>query len=162
VWGWTILICALLHFVIQYFNWYHRPDRVWMLTFGAWAYMVFFLRRQKRKEQVTTYTDEITGQVWLVFAVLMLLLGFMLGFKQQYAILYPTFLVLYGMPTFLSGVILRFKPLVIGAVVCWGLGIGSLFVQPPYQVLMLALAVIAAWIIPGYLLKQKFITENQR
>jgi hypothetical protein len=65
-------------------------------------------------------------------------------------------LILYGMPTFLSGVILKFKPLMVGAVCCWTLAIISPFINVQYQLLLIAGAVIAAWIIPGYLLKRKF------
>jgi len=76
------------------------------------------------------------------------------------AALYPCFLALYGMPTFLSGIILRFKPLVLGAIVCWMLAIVSLAVFWVYQPLLLAVAVVAAWIIPGFLLKTKYNQEK--
>jgi hypothetical protein len=69
-------------------------------------------------------------------------------------------LVMYGMPTFLSGVILRFKPLRIGGIACWLLAIAAMFTDYQYQLLLLALAVIAAWIIPGFILRAKFKKEN--
>jgi hypothetical protein len=74
--------------------------------------------------------------------------------------MYPCFLALYGMPTFLSGVILRFRPLMIGAVVCWLLAIISVAVVSLFQPLFLIPAVVAAWIIPGYLLKKKYEQEK--
>ena len=67
---------------------------------------------------------------------------------------------MYGMPTFLSGIILKFKPLIIGAICCWLLAVATPFANYDYQFLLMACAVIAAWIIPGYLLKEKFKKEN--
>jgi hypothetical protein len=64
------------------------------------------------------------------------------------------------MPTFLSGIILKFKPLVIGGISCWLLAVVSVFIPMEYQLLCIAAAVIFAWIIPGYLLKANFKREN--
>jgi hypothetical protein len=36
----------------------------------------------------------------------------------------------------------------------------SVFLPLRYNLLMVSLAVIAAWIIPGYMMKQKFAKEN--
>ena len=60
----------------------------------------------------------------------------------------------------LLGVIIKFKPLLIGGICCWLLSIMSMFVMYEFQLLLLAPAVIAAWLIPGYLLQQKFKKEN--
>lgn len=70
--------------------------------------------------------------------------------------MYPIILMLYGMPTFLSGAIMRFKALMFGAVVCWVLAVVATFVDPLNTLLLLALAVITAWIVPGYILKAKY------
>jgi len=67
---------------------------------------------------------------------------------------------MYGMPTFLSGIILKFRPLIIGGVCCWVFSFFSSFVASEYQSLFIAAAVIVAWIIPGYILKQIFKKEN--
>jgi hypothetical protein len=155
VWGWSILLLTLLHFMLDYFQLYNKPNMVWVLTFLPWAYMMIYLRRKGRREVVRTYTDEIAGYVWLVFAALMFLFGFILGSKGAYTAIYPACLALYGMPTFLSGIILRFRPLVAGGVSCWLLSLASLTVQSQFQILFLTLAVILAWIVPGYLLQHR-------
>lgn len=162
VWGWSIFICALLEFSAAQWKWFNYSHSVWMLTLIPWAYMMVFLAKRKKTESVRTYTDEIASQVWLVFVVLMFLIGFVLRKYQAFGALYPSFLALYGMPTFLSGVILRFRPLQAGAIACWLLAVVAMFIALPYQVLTLAAAVVAAWIIPGYLLQQKFRAENRK
>jgi hypothetical protein len=60
------------------------------------------------------------------------------------------------MPTVLSGVILQFRPLIVGGACCWLLSVGATFIPYDYQLLMLAAAMIVAWIIPGYLMRIKY------
>lgn len=160
LWGWVIFFCSIIHFVVDYWNIYDKPQLVWIATWGAVIYQMIYLARTKRKERVKTYTDEIIGYVWLVFVISMGLMGYVAGKFGAWALMYPLFLILYGIPTFLSGAIIKFPPLQIGAVGCWILAIASTFVINQYQVLFLALAVLSAWIIPGYLLRSRFKKQN--
>lgn len=68
--------------------------------------------------------------------------------------------MLYGIPTFLSGVIMRFTPLKVGGICCGILAMASSYIHNEYILLLLAAAVIAAWIIPGYILKNRFKKLN--
>ena len=124
---------------------------------------MIYLARNKRKERVKTYADSLIGFVWLVFVVLMFLFGFLFGSEmgdKYYRMINPGFLALYGMPTFLSGIILKFRPLIIGGVFCWVLSVAATFIPYDYQLLLLALAMIIAWIIPGYAFRSKYKKEN--
>lgn len=160
LWGWVILVCCIAQFVsLQYFN-YQKGYQVWFLTWLGVIYQFIFLAKRKKGEKVKTYTGEIIGFVWLTFMICIFILMFILGKQKAYESINPLILVLYGMPTFLSGIILKFKPLIIGGICCWLLAIGSPLVTYQYQLLLIACAVIAAWIIPGYLLRAKFKKEN--
>lgn len=99
------------------------------------------------------YADEILGAVWLVFVGCGGILGIVVGRLGNWQVMYSLILMLYGIPTILSGAVLRFRPLVAGGLVCWGLSIISSFLAFEYSILMISIAVIAAWIIPGYLMQ---------
>ena len=89
----------------------------------------------------------------------MVLIGFLLGQtadNEYYKFISPAFLALYGMPTFMSGILLRFRPLVIGGIGCWVLSVLTRFIDYDYQLLMLAAAMVIAWIIPGYILRSNY------
>ena len=159
LWGWTILICSLGQFILaNYVKWeYHYM--VWFSTWLVFIYQVIYLAKQNRNEKVKTYTDDIIKIVWITFVVLMFLFGFLFGKllgEGYYKFFNPGILALYGMPTVLSGTILRFRPLIMGGIFCWILSIISTFIPFQYQLLLLSAAVIAAWIIPGYLLRSKY------
>jgi hypothetical protein len=160
LWGWVILICCIAQFVLVQFYNYPAGYRVWFLTWLAVIYQFVYLAKRKKRENVKTYTDEIIGFVWLTFICCGFILVYLLITQKEYDSIHPAILVLYGMPTFLSGIILKFRSLTIGGICCWLLALSTPFVNKEYHVLLIACAVIAAWIIPGYLLRAKFKKEN--
>ncbi len=160
LWGYTVLLCSLAQFVLQEVFKLQEAQYVWMFTWVIVIYQVFFLIKKKKRIKVRTYTDEIIGFVWLAFVACLFLTIFILGYHKQYVLIDSAVLVLYGVPTFLSGAILKFRPLMIGGLCCWILAGISPFVIDEYHFLLLCGAVIAAWIIPGHLLRIRYKKEN--
>ena len=163
LWGWLVLFCSVAQFILLDVFHYEKHYLVWLATWGAVIYQFFYLRSEHRKKRVQTYTDTIIGFVWLSFIVLMVLIGLLLGLtgkEEYYKLFAPAFLALYGMPTFLSGILLRFRPLVIGGIGCWVLSVSAFFIGYNYQLLLLGGAMIIAWIIPGYLLRVRYKKLN--
>lgn len=163
LWGWVVFFCSIAQFVLlNYFD-YKQHAIVWSLTWVAFIYQMIYLARTKRKEKIKTYADRIIAFVWIAFVVLMFLFGFLFGREMgddYYKLISPGFLALYGMPTFLSGIILRFRPLIVGGVSCWLLSVAAGYVPYNYQLLLLSAAMIVAWIVPGYLLRKKYNKAN--
>lgn len=160
LWGWVVLICCVIQFIAVYFFKSENAYYVWFITWIVVVYQVFFLRKKRKSRKVKTYTDDINKFVWIVFFICEMLLIFILILFKSYDAIDPAILVMYGMPTFLSGIILKFRPLLIGAIFCWLFAGVSPFIDPGFQLLLIGGSVIAGWIIPGYLLKQKFKNEN--
>ncbi len=160
LWGWVVLICCTTQFIASYFFNLPYAHFVWFLTWAVVIYQIFYLRKRKQLQRSKTYTNEITGMVWLVFFICMVLVIFISIQFQNAEMINPLLLVLYGVPTVLSGAIMKFKPLVFGGIFCWVLAVISPFVKVEFHMLLIALSVIAAWIIPGYLLQVKYKKEN--
>ncbi|MBI2731398.1 MAG: hypothetical protein HYX40_11730 [Sphingobacteriales bacterium] len=155
-WGWVIFACSILQFIVLQFNLMDHSERIWMLSWAGIIYQVFYIIRTKKKEGAKTYTSEITGYIWLAFAPTVIIISMHIAKNHAWYIFSAIIPVLYATPTFLSGVVLRFKPLIAGGIACWLLSITSLFVPLQYHLLLLAIAVFVAWIIPGYILKKQF------
>jgi FtsH-binding integral membrane protein len=163
LWGWLVFICSVAQFILLKFIKYEYHYMVWMLTWLAVIYQVFYLRKQNRKQKIQTYADTMTGYIWISFFILLMLAGFAIGKtggENYYKLFGPVFLAIYGVPTFLSGIFLRFKPLVIGGIGCWLLSIVAHFIPYDFQLLLLSAAMIIAWIIPGYALQRRYKTQN--
>lgn len=154
-WGWLIFVCCVVQFIAIYFF----KENVWYVWLSTWAMAIFqiFLIKKKRSRQIVkTYTEELNAFVWLDFFICLMLLIVIISFSGSHKLIYPILLVVYGMPVFLSGVILKFKPLIFGSICCWAFSIIALFIKPQFQVLLVAVAVLIAWIVPGYLLRSKY------
>lgn len=163
LWGWVVFFCSVVHFVLIKFVQYEKHYLIWILTCLAGIYQMIYLAKRKKQESVKTYTEHIMDYVWMAFVITMFLLGFVLVSEQPnrfYTLINPVFLALYGIPTFLSGIILQFKPLKIGGIICWVLSIASTFLPYEYQLLVLGTATVLAWIIPGYILSSKYKNQN--
>jgi hypothetical protein len=162
LWGWMVLICSIGQFVlwhIFHYPWYYA---VWWLTWVLVVYQVIYLKRKIKRRRVKTYTEDILSVVWLAFFIPIVLFAAVIGNifaahgKDFYQFIDPIFLVIYGMPTFITGFALKFKPLWIGGIGCWVLSVISAFLPGDFQILALAPAMIIAWIIPGYILRARY------
>ena len=160
LWGWVVLVCCIIQFIAAYFFNYQNAYYIWQVTWIVVIYQVIFLRKKRKSANVRTYTDEINKFVWIVFFICEMLLVFILIQFKKYEVINSVVLVLYGMPIFLSGIILKFKPLITGGICCWIIALISPFIDIKFQLLLTACSIISGWIIPGYLLKSKFKNER--
>ncbi len=162
IWGWVILVCSLGQFVMKELLHLSQFYYIWLLLIPTIIYQIFYLRKEEKQSTVRTYTDEIIGYVWIAFIACSMLLMWLAGrYFSNPDYLTVIWLIMYGMPTFLSGAVLRYRPLMIGGVTCWVLAITSAFVPVQYHMLLLAAAVVCGWILPGYGIQQKFRKQNK-
>ncbi len=164
LWGWVVFVCSLSQFVLLHFFKYPYHYLVWIIAWIIAIYQAIYTRKKHKYRKVRTYTSYILGYVWITFVIVIFLLTILMGqltTGEYYTHINPILLTIYGMPIFLSGIILRFKPLIIGGIGCWILSIiAMLIVNYDYQFLMIPVAMIIAWIIPGYLLRAKYKLQS--
>lgn len=159
VWGWAVFIGSIAQFVLLHVYKYDKHYMVWLLAVPVTLYMVYYIRRKHKTIRVVTYADSLLGYVWVTFGVVIFLIAWVIGIVMgggYFVYITPLTLALYGMPVFLSGIILKFKPLVWGGIGCWVLCIASVFVTDfDYRFLFIPAAMLIAWIIPGYMLRSR-------
>lgn len=160
LWGWVVLLCCLLQFVTVHLMHFEKGYYVWLITWVLIIYQTIYLRKQKKKALAPAYTEEVTAYIWIGFVIALFVSIFVAAQYGYMNMNESIILILYGIPTFISGGLLKFRPLVIGGVFCWLLAIASPFVSVEYRVLLLAAAICAAWILPGYLLRFRFKAER--
>ena len=89
--------------------------------------------------------------LWMAFLVTLFSVLFGMG-KVGLEASYPIIMLLYGLGTFVSGGILKFKPLKVGGIVAWICGTIAFHVDFTDQLLLIMVAIISSYIIPGHLL----------
>lgn len=184
LWGAVIGTCGLISFAEQQWNFSIGFD-VWLLTLIAIIPGVWLNIRSSRKRIVKTHTEAAIDIVWSVFGISIVCLvlygniipsvserffasgniellshNTLTGETKKY---WPTalslssiFLILYAFPTIATGWISKFKPMIIGAIVCYCFFIISLFTPFKYDMLLSGLAGIGNWLIPGLLLNSRY------
>ncbi len=154
IWGWLVFLACATQFVLMKLN-VSFSYIGWMIfmPIGAIASMIYGYKQDK-KQRVKSYIDEVMKYVLISFLVA---LGTVLVFMPKLGLMtYPLVMLVYGTWLFTSGGMIKFRPLIIGGVLNWILGIFSAFLVFEYQLMILALAVLLGYIIPGHMLKNKF------
>ena len=132
---------------------FEYPFVVWTITIPAWIFSFVRGMRQGKAEGKSSHFNKISAALWLSFGVVVFtLVAF--GYKINYE-LNPIILLISAIPTFASGVILRFKPLIIGGILFWLFSIASFLIARDLQPLLGSIAIVFCYLIPGYILKGK-------
>lgn len=158
-WGWLVMIAALFHYVTFKMN-FEWGYWVWIIAMplGGVVSIIYGIS-QKKKSQVKTYIDVYMGYLWSAFGIAMLATLILMGFhgvKPTYFFL----MLLYGIATMVSGGLLNFKPLIIGSLFSFACAIASVFLSEVDQLLVISVALLCSYIIPGHLLRAKYKSEN--
>ena len=162
LWGFTNVICFLLAFAdakVEGFKMPFNPFYLMAITF----ILQFFLDRAKRKYKTAeTFLYEVNKYVWLAFAISVLLLTIAGGVAGIGYVVLPLQLLLFGIPTFITGSINKFTPFIIGAIFCWVLSGIAFFFKSYNTYLLVAAGAAAAWIVPGFLLMRRFNKKRNK
>lgn len=152
-WGWLIFACSLSDYLLGKFTDFTHPYYVWILVFPGALVSLAYGFFTGRKAKVQTYADRIYMWTWLGFMISAIVL-FIVQWKRM-DLIAPYILLLAGFPTFISGIILKFKPLVVGGIIFWIISVIVSFAGPSIAPLGMPFAVITGYLIPGYILKNK-------
>ena len=66
----------------------------------------------------------------------------------------PYIMLLTGLPTFLTGINLKFLPFKIGGVIFWLAGLVGVFFYSEIFSLIFAAAIILGYLVPGFLMRR--------
>jgi FtsH-binding integral membrane protein len=153
LWGWLVFIASIGEYALIQMD-YSYPFVTWFLMpLGGIISWVASRREDKQAGHVRTWVDRMMKYIWIAFGVCLFIVLASMQMLQISTI--PMVLMVYGVGTFISGGALAYRPLIFGGITCWILSVCAFFVTVPQQMLLLALAVLVAYIVPGHLLKRR-------
>ncbi len=152
LWGWITLLACLLHYIFFKFNIIEKPYRAWLVVIiGVILTFAYNFKRSKDDEPFT-HLNKILAFSWLGFFISYLIIIYFLKEFNYRAI--QLIFILAGNATFISGIILKFKPVLFGGIIFWIGAILSFYLSYENQLLMSMPIIILGYLVPGYLLKQ--------
>jgi hypothetical protein len=161
VWGWITLIACTGQFVLKHIVNYEKHYQVWWLVVVGIVFSIWYGIKEGRQQRVKTYVGEAIKYLWIGMGVSYFVLGMILSKVGWGTSVFPFFIMLYGLGTFVSGCIIKFRPLIFGGIMAWALAIGAAYVEYDYQMLFGAAAILISYIIPAYMLRYKNKIANQ-
>jgi hypothetical protein len=164
LWGWLVFIAAICNYYLLVYTSYEYHSLPWiiLMPLGGIVTGIMGYREKKKSPKVKSYVDEALKYVGRAFAISMFLVCFFMPAGEQFKAMYPTIMILYAMWLFICGGMLKFKPLIWGGFLNWIMAAaGYIFASTDTHLILIAIAVLGGYIIPGYLLKRRFNKDVQ-
>ncbi len=185
LWGTAISMAGFLTFFTLYFKWEIKFDW-WFLVLFALIPQIFISVREMKEKVVRTHTGRALDIVWTIFGVSIfaaifymylaphMLMKFMeedgrilfskviaTGEISDYRLTFvpspgSLFLLLYALPTIITGVVQKFWPMIIGAIITYLFFIISLYTRNPIDQLLMGVSGLVNWLIPGLILRNNY------
>lgn len=175
MWGAIIAVCALTRLAELQFD-FKLPVDIYWLTILAVVPQIFITIKEKKERKVKTYDDIYMDYLWLGFGISIFLMIFITNavfnvwepvaagysklsekpvssFREFIA---PLFLLLYGIPTFVTGAACKFKPMLWGGLLCWACCIITIYTSIKIDLLLTAFSAVFAWLIPGIIMERGY------
>ncbi len=154
VWGYATVLATLAVWVGVTFTDDYRAQFLWFLipVIG----LTWMLLQRRQPPEVRTYVDKVVSYIWIVMGWS----GFIVSCLSFMGVIRTTILfiitLMMGQGSVLTGLVTRFRPLIIGGIVALLLSVALLYLHTlgPH-LLIFALAFVAMGIIPGPILNRR-------
>ncbi len=177
LWGTVITICGLVTWCQIHFQ-FKLPFDIWILTLIAIFPQIIIVQREKKDRKARRYDETMMDYVWTCFGISIGLLIFIninivnklspvfekyievTGSNPEFnfsSFITSFFLLLYGIPTIITGGCQNLKPMLWGGILCWVSCIISVFTKVETDMLLISLSATCAWLIPGISLRKKYL-----
>ena len=122
-------------------------------------YMIYIWIKIKKQDLPKTIISNILQNIGWIVGMNLLIMGFLLT-DQLGEATGPVFLILLALMVIVSGLSVKFRPLIIGGALMNLVGLGSFFISIDYHGFSMMLGSVVGLIIPGILLNLARRKEN--
>lgn len=150
VWGWIIAAASISFFVLHTytsFSLFFLPFPI--LVMGGIIFTLLYYRSMKNTS--ITYLAGYLRNLWMVLGLCFIMTVFISLSQKTEPFIYT--LLIGGVGTLVSGLNLRFRPLIAGGILFFIFAIVCILIPKTYHSLVHGFAVITGYLMPGYLLK---------
>jgi hypothetical protein len=161
LWGYAVFLACAAQFVMMSAGLEKESQVAWLIIAPTLILHIFLVIRDRKREKVSTYISEANGYLWMGVGISFTVLAFVfakLGWQHSF----PFYILFYALGTFVSGSLIRFKPMIIGGIISFVLAAFVAYLEYRLQVLLTAVSILVSYIIPGHLLRSQYNNQNAR
>jgi len=155
LWGWLVFAAAVLHFGLMKFTAFDKPWLAWNLMWVGVIISIINGIKQSKQARVKTYVGETMKYFGISQGIIFGSLAFIFGYYDLWHFSFPIYILIYAVACFFMGTVLQFSLLKWTGLSCLLIMVSSVFMGYQWQLLLMALAVMISYIIPGHVLKSK-------
>jgi hypothetical protein len=152
LWGFVTAAANLGMFTLMQLK-YPHPYLVWLAGIPAWLATIYISYKHRKNARTRSHLDKINAFLWFSYGITIFIIV-VFGNKINYQ-LNPIILIISALPALVSGTIIKFRPLIVGGILFWVLGILCFLIEGPWQYLIGAVAVTTGYLVPGFKLRNK-------
>ena len=160
IWGYATVIVTMLVWSLTLYTQDYRFQWFWfLLPISASIMTIIYKKQEDKKPRATTYIDRVISYVWWVVGVAGFLLSMVSIMANTFPILFVIVLIM-GIGTTLTGLIISFRPLVISGIIGMATSVVLSFLSWKFQLPLFSLIFLFMMIIPGHYLNYKARNKN--
>ncbi|HBL34562.1 MAG TPA: hypothetical protein DDZ96_12210 [Porphyromonadaceae bacterium] len=154
IWGYTTICVSLIVWYLFSATGDPRWNYLWFLILIIGA-PVTFLWNRKQVKGVKTYIDKVIGYIWLAFGISGVIVSSVAIFFYWPLPILFIIVLLMGTGVVITGLVIRFKPIVFAGLGGILLSTLCLFVKGVDSILIFAAIFLVMMVIPGHILYYK-------
>lgn len=168
LWGWLISLACISHFaILTYLQHTGNYGKIGLWSWVNWLafpllgimFTIIHANKGNHSPESRGHIGRIITSLWQVTGVaIFLVLALCIKLGNYYP--GPYILTVVGLSTMVTGITIKFRPVILGGVGFFIFAVLSSFFANDYQLLINALAIIMGYLIPGYMLRSYKPEEN--
>jgi len=153
IWGYTTVIVSVTIYFLYTCTGVWQWNFLWFALPAIAGPLTVFFNRKNEKKGAKNYIDRITSQIWIVFGGV----GFVLSCFSFFANIPILFVIalLMGMGTTLTGLVSKYKPLIVAGIMGIAFSFFMLFVHGGGVYLIFAAIFLVMMIVPGHIMNKQ-------
>jgi len=154
LWGWLVSIASFITYVLISQTTVNQSYIAFPVcaTIGIIA-SIWYYKKQRSISGTETYLNYYLNRMWLVLGFSFFLTVFISIQNDIQPFSYT--LIIAGIGTTISGLTIKFRPLVMGGILFFLASASSVFISNELQPLLHGFAILAGYLVPGYLLSHQ-------
>ncbi|MGZ5246739.1 MAG: hypothetical protein ACXWV5_06855 [Flavitalea sp.] len=163
LWGWILFSVSVISAIFVKTGMGQYIGTTWTaaLVVGLVIYFLGNLVVKKKKELTKTYVKDILDRIGTGFFISLFVLV-AASFLTNTISAFGYYYVLYAFWMFIHGSVLKFRPLIYGAIINWAAAVSIFMVNDFFYIMVIsAIAILLGYIIPGYILRAEYNKKMQ-